>query len=347
MVVVSVLMTFLGALAVLLRVISRCMIVRRLGADDLMMLVGMILTFGYLFEILYGLQFGIGLHTYDDSIPNMIELLRIIYAIQLTYNTVIAAIKISIVCFYLRLAAVDSSFRLASWATIIFLALFYISTQTASLVQCLPIHGNWDLTGETGTKCFNKELYFYVIAVINILVDIWILVIPYNTLKGIKRPKRDKIVLLVIFGIGAFSCISSMIRLYTIKVFATSDDPFYDGVPINIWSMIEINVAIICASVPAMRPLFLKIIRGRVTNSNNSPQPSSSRYGHRMIPLSGTNRQPQSSYNAQVPSEHQLGSEENIIEHKEEVIAYEREFRVEESDVGTHSEDAGEQQRHA
>jgi hypothetical protein len=49
-----------------------------------------------------------------------------------------------------------------------------------------------------------------------------------------------------------------------------------------------------------------------------------------MIPLSGNDIRPQSSYNAQVPSKHRLGSEENIIEHKEEVIAYEREFRVEE-----------------
>ena len=97
----------------------------------------------------------------------------------------------------------------------------------------------------------------------------------------------------------------------------------------------------------AMRPLFLKTIRDRVTNSNNSPPPFGSRYSHRMIPLSGNDTHPQSSYNARVPSEHRLGSEENIIEHKEEVITYEREFRVEESDVGTHSEDAGEQQRYA
>lgn len=49
----------------------------------------------------------------------------------------------------------------------------------------------------------------------------------------------------------------SVIRLYTIKVFATSDDPFFDGVPINIWSMIEINVAVICASVPGKRAFNL------------------------------------------------------------------------------------------
>lgn len=87
-------------------------------------------------------------------------------------------------------------------------------------------------------------------AAINIVVDIWILLLPIRTLKNIKRSRRDKVVLFVIFGVGGFSCISSIIRLYTIKVFATSEDPFFDGVPINIWSMIEINVAVVCASVP-------------------------------------------------------------------------------------------------
>ncbi len=43
-----------------------------------------------------------------------------------------------------------------------------------------------------------------------------------------------------------------MIRLYTIKIFALSKDPFYDGVPINIWSFIEVNIAIVCSSVPGM-----------------------------------------------------------------------------------------------
>jgi hypothetical protein len=45
-------------------------------------------------------------------------------------------------------------------------------------------------------------------AVINIVLDIWILALPVSTLKDIKRPRRDKIVLFIIFGIGAFSCIS-------------------------------------------------------------------------------------------------------------------------------------------
>jgi hypothetical protein len=90
---------------------------------------------------------------------------------------------------------------------------------------------------------------------------------PIRTLIQIKRPTRDRIILIAIFGVGALSCLAafvcehfkppltlltyySLIRLYTIRLYTQSKDPFYDGAPINIWSMVEVNIAIICASVP-------------------------------------------------------------------------------------------------
>jgi hypothetical protein len=35
-----------------------------------------------------------------------------------------------------------------------------------------------------------------------------------------------------------------------------AEDPFRDGVAINLWSIIEVTIAISCASVSAMKPLF-------------------------------------------------------------------------------------------
>jgi len=51
-----------------------------------------------------------------------------------------------------------------------------------------------------------------VLASINIIVDIWILVMPISTLKNINRPRRDKIVLFIVFGVGGFSCISRLVN---------------------------------------------------------------------------------------------------------------------------------------
>ncbi|CZR63852.1 uncharacterized protein PAC_13749 [Phialocephala subalpina] len=342
MVAVTVIFTFFSTLAVVLRLIGRFVITRKLGIDDWFMIGGMIFTYGYLFEICYGLNYNIGLHGSDDTLDDMVHLLQIVYAIQLTYNTIIYLVKTSIVTFYLRLATVDSGLRKASWATIIFLTLFWFGSQTTSTLQCLPVQSNWDLVGKYKKKCINTEAYFYVLAVVNIIIDIVILALPIRTLKDIKRNARDKIVLFVIFGVGGFSCISSIIRLYTIKVFTDSKDPFWDGVPINIWSMIEINVAMICASVPAMKPLFTKSIRDRAVTSRTRHG-----YAHQMMPLSGEERngsglrstrfkeRKESTYSAHATGGATLGGSEEHIVNKLGGIEYEREFTVEESYIGS------------
>jgi hypothetical protein len=133
--------------------------------------------------------------------------------------------------------------------------------------------------------------------VFNILLDIWVLVLPIRILKDIKRPTRDKIVLFIVFGFGALACIArlvhsrvhplpslcrsavayhtlySMVRLYTIRVLSASEDKSYSGTPINIWSMIEINVAMICASVPGKFLSSLPTTHSltRISSSSETP----------------------------------------------------------------------------
>lgn len=354
LVVVSSLMTFFGVLALSLRVAGRYLVVRHLGIDDWLMVGGTFFTVGYLIEILYGLRFGEGLHGINLSIDNMSNILKIIYAIQLTYNTVLTLVKCSIVSFYLRLATVDSTFRRLCKATIQFIAVLYVISQLVAIMQCLPIKANWDLTENIPKQCINTLVYYYTNAAINIIVDIWILVLPIKTLSGIKRPTRDKIVLLVIFGVGAFSCLSSIIRLYTVRIYAQSSDPFYDGVPINTWSMIEVNVAIVCASVPAMKPLFTKTIRERMTtrtgwttNLATGRTHLGTQFGRQMIPLSDEMHESQTSipspvrenksgYSARATADGFSGSDEYIVKQSSlgGGIVYESAFTVEEHYVG-------------
>jgi hypothetical protein len=62
---------------------------------------------------------------------------------------------------------------------------------------------------------------------------------------------------------GVFSCIASIVRLQSIRTYTQSADPFYDSVQINLWSIIEVNIGIICASIPALKPLISKGQRER------------------------------------------------------------------------------------
>tara|TARA_R110002003_G_scaffold1035_10_gene22131 strand:- start:11713 stop:12267 length:555 start_codon:yes stop_codon:yes gene_type:complete len=98
-------------------------------------------------------------------------------------------------------------------------------------------------------------------------MDLWILVLPLKLILRIPRPPREKIAVFIIFGLGIVSTIASIIRLQSLRIFTLSNDPFYDSLPINTWSMVEVNIGILCASIPTLKPLVSKAQRHRTKHA--------------------------------------------------------------------------------
>lgn len=90
--------------------------------------------------------------------------------------------------------------------------------------------------------------------------------LPITTLLKVQRPGREKAALIGIFSLGTFSCIASIVRLHSIRIYTESADPFFDAVPINLWSMVEVTFGILCASIPSLKALFSKAQRERTQN---------------------------------------------------------------------------------
>lgn len=147
--------------------------------------------------------------------------------------------------------------------------------------QCTPISKLWDFTGQEKGHCINANSFYLgtyhsqryalrnrltmskVTSVFHILMDIWILVLPIKPVLSISRSKRENNVLLAVFVLGVFSTIASIVRLQFLVEFTRSSNPFYDALPINTWSTVEVSVGIVCASLPTLRPLFSKSQRDR------------------------------------------------------------------------------------
>ena len=98
-------------------------------------------------------------------------------------------------------------------------------------------------------------------------MDVWILILPVKLIMSIPRPPREKIALYFIFGLGLISLLASILRFQSFRAFTLSNDPSYDSLPINIWSMLEVNVGILCASIPTLKPLVSKTQRDRTQNA--------------------------------------------------------------------------------
>lgn len=55
---------------------------------------------------------------------------------------------------------------------------------------------------------------------------------PIKTLKGINRPKKEKIALSVVFGAGLFATAMSCARLQSVYMYNPAIDPFRDVIPV-------------------------------------------------------------------------------------------------------------------
>lgn len=332
MIIVSTVSTGIGAIATILRTLGRRLVVRILGWDDWLMMVGMGLTIGYLFEILYGLRFGVGLRVENINPKYLNSILQIVLAMEVTYVVIVVIIKLSILFFYLRLVSVEGFFRTSVKVTIYILVLSLVQSVIVTLTQCIPFRKIYDSTGTVPGSCINTTAYYYFLAVFNVIMDIWILVLPIRTIMRIKRPRKEKFVLYAVFGAGIFSCVSGMIRLYTVGKFTRSKDPFFDAVPINIWSFVEINAGIFCASVPAMKPLFASGRHSIRTRSGTTPR---SQRHHNSIPLHGTGPRPElcdrsDAHEYTIEAGGHTGSQERIVPTG---IEFEREFSIREDYV--------------
>jgi hypothetical protein len=122
------------------------------------------------------------------------------------------------------------------------------------IFQCKPINGVWDRSVQS--KCLSIKAIAFSSAAISIAEDFLILLMPITQLIGLQMTLRKKLNLLGMFSVGAFATITSIIRLKFIVSLDNSADPTWDNVIPIVWSLIEINVAIICACLPSIRALL-------------------------------------------------------------------------------------------
>ncbi|KAF1844422.1 uncharacterized protein K460DRAFT_163848 [Cucurbitaria berberidis CBS 394.84] len=267
MVGVSVAMTLIGVTCVALRVYTRGFIVRNMGAEDWTMIGAAVLTIVFFLELIVGAkEFKLGFSGMSITPEEMASNLKLILAVVVVYKMIMTLIKISILMIYLRLA-VSRTFAHLCKATICLLAAYQLVVIIVVPAQCTPLHKLWDFTGQVPGHCINANAFYHATSAFHIAMDIWILVLPLRLILRIPRPPREKIALFVIFGLGIVSMIASIVRLQSLRLFTLSNDPFYDSLPINTWSMVEVNIGILCASIPTLKPLVSKAQRHRTKNA--------------------------------------------------------------------------------
>ncbi|EEQ32890.1 conserved hypothetical protein [Microsporum canis CBS 113480] len=117
-----------------------------------------------------------------------------------------------------------------------------------------PLSDYW--TDPYRRSCINNGARIISGSIPHVLTDIIIWMLPIPTLCKMHLPGREKVVLIILMSFGLIACAASVVRLaYTYVILYVSYDSTWVGYNLWLWNDLEVNLAVICASAPVLRPL--------------------------------------------------------------------------------------------
>ncbi|PVH68237.1 putative integral membrane protein [Cadophora sp. DSE1049] len=268
-VVTSFVFLAIATVAVVIRLIARIGYLKNGGRDEIAIVVALLACIALIIATFSQVKHGLGKHFSEVGAQEFSEMLKCLWVAILFYNIALTSVKISIVLQYLRIF-IGRTMRVSCWVTLIIVALYGVEVLITAIFTCFPVSVFW--TGGEG-KCINKKFLWFFNAASNILTDLIILGLPMPVLSTLKLPVKQKVGVIFVFAIGGFVCLVSVLRLHSLYIVSVSTDITWDNTQAAVWSIIEVTVGIICASMPAMKPVISRLFP-RLLSSNRSHQPT-------------------------------------------------------------------------
>ncbi|KAM0270674.1 hypothetical protein ACHAQH_009329 [Verticillium albo-atrum] len=262
-------------MAVTLRSYTRLVLLHTFGWDDGFMVAAQILAIATAVTIGLESKWGLGSHTWVQPENQFFPYMKAFYSSIIVYNLSMCLVKISILLQYRRIFALRMMQRITFYA-IAFMAAWSITFFFLLTLICIPVAKFWDhaMPG----RCLDSLTIWYVMAGFNLVSDFAIFALPLPVVRSLQLPKKQKVMLFAVFGLGFFTCTISIIRIRTLKIAASTDDPNWDNVDAATWSYLEVTIAILAACLPTLRPVFAKIMP-RLMGSSIRGNQGRSQYG--------------------------------------------------------------------
>ncbi|KAK3321356.1 hypothetical protein B0T19DRAFT_487699 [Cercophora scortea] len=243
-----------STLCVGMRCYARLSLLRYFGWDDGVLIVGQVLTVATAAVIGLEAHYGLGHHTWTMPEENYIPYMKCFYTSIIIYNIAMCLTKISVLLQFRRIFSIIHMERATRYG-LYFLVAWGVTLSFLLPMVCLPVEAFWDplVTG----RCLDSAMIWYVMAVVNVVTDFVLVTMPMPLVGSLQLPPRQKMLLVVMFGIGSIPCAISFYRINTLRAAATSQDPNWDNVNAAIFSFLELSVGVIAACLPTMRPLLV------------------------------------------------------------------------------------------
>ncbi|KAF3491562.1 uncharacterized protein GIQ15_01079 [Arthroderma uncinatum] len=209
-----------------------------------------------------------GFHIWDFNFSHYKQSRITSYICQILFIPLMTFVKLSILASYLRFFTEKTYIRLA-WAQVVLVLAWFVCFFVMMLVACIPLTNYWNNILLKG--CMDDAVRLLPGIYSNAVMDVMLFLTPCPTLWKLQLPIRDRIVLIVMMCLGLISCVAGCIKSYYMyQTLVGTYDVTWEGYKVWVWTDLETNLAVICASVPVLRPLAQKYFPGLGFKSSNA-----------------------------------------------------------------------------
>lgn len=163
-------------------------------------------------------------------------------------------IKLSVLHFYIELFP-QRVFKNVVYVVAVLVTGMWVGFLLTTFLMCRPFAKSWN-SALPGT-CGNLHAFWVASCVLSLLLDGAVVFLPMPILWRLKTTLKNRLSLTLVFGLGIFICIVTVLRIRSLNILQLTDPTL--TIPDNlIWTSIEPMLSIISANLPLLPVLFKK-----------------------------------------------------------------------------------------
>ncbi|KAJ9156384.1 Integral membrane protein [Pleurostoma richardsiae] len=248
------------------RLYTRVFTLRCPGWDDFFVVLVMVTTLVLSIGTCLALDHGLGKHFLTLSLDEVQDFIKAFYIPNGAYPMSTALIKLALLFQYLRIFEDGTRLRYITMVAIAITALWGVAFSFIAWVPCYPVEAYWNWSIEAkarwgfGSHDANVFAGTYISQVsTNVLLDLTVFAIPIPLYFRPGLSSKSRIGLFGLIFLGAVVNMLSIWRLVSIVqskagTYPTLDPSWYGSVPI-VLAALEVDLALICASLPVFWPV--------------------------------------------------------------------------------------------
>ncbi|KAK4220543.1 hypothetical protein QBC38DRAFT_188898 [Podospora fimiseda] len=284
---------FFATFFLVLRYVQAASIIKKVELDLIILTIAYGLALYYMITLVQLMRVGWARHVFELSLSDLIEFNEILLPNTITYLITPAITKMAmLVVLYQINSSLPYRVTIAVMGVCIFAYTLTLTTITGG--PCNPKYGAGT------TKCLMDVAFAQ--SILNIASDVGVILAPVPTIISLNLSTKQKMSVAAILFVGSGVVICSIARVPYVRALVTNPDITYQEGILGIWSLVEVNLGIVCGCAMRLKKLIVAWLPKLGLGTSRGKSGSATPFGSAGTTLRGTQG------NSQVAGKYQLHS---------------------------------------